>query len=309
MAARPAPRRARWRCRWSGVALGSWIVASLGAWLAPLVGPAVRAAAAQPATQGSGQPVTLRIKPRVGDTLRMRLEQEIEYSGTTRVGKADTSMTYRESLLILSRTVVQASDESGTTVLNITDSVARATSGGRGGAEPPASRHPLQGKRVRMRVTPQGAAYVLEGPDSLSSALASMIAQMPATLPERAVAVGDTWSQDMRVPLARQPAATGSVVHATFRLDSLSRGGGVAHVSVRGAVSRDTSAARREQLRMSTSGDISGTLTLDRRRGWPTEATTTINMRAVVMPPRANERAQPMHVRTKITQRLRAMDE
>jgi hypothetical protein len=305
MAARPAPRGARWRCRWPGVALG----ASLGAWIAASVGPAARPAAAQSVTQGAGQAVTLRIKPRVGDTLRMRLEQEIEYAGTTRVGKADTSMRYRESLLILSRTVVQASDESGTTVLNITDSVARATSGGRGGAEPPPSRHPLQGKRVRMRVTPQGAAYVLEGPDSLSSALASMIAQMPATLPERAVAVGDTWSQDMRVPLAREPAATGSVVHATFRLDSLSRGGGVAHVSVRGVLSRDTGAAPREQLRVSTSGDISGTLTLDRRRGWPMEATTTINMRSVVMPPRGNDRAQPMHVRTKITQRLRAMEE
>jgi hypothetical protein len=37
------------------------------------------------------------------------------------------------------------------------------------------------------------------------------------------------------------------------------------------------------------------------------EASTTISMRALVMPP-PNIRAEPMHLRTRITQRMRAMD-
>jgi hypothetical protein len=230
------------RRRGAGLLLAVWLGASLTL--------AARPAMGQATSQSTASPVLLRIKPRVGDTLRMRLEEEVETTGTTRMGNADTSVTVRERRLLLSRTVVQASDDGGTTVLNITDSVALSTTGGRRGALPESLRRQLQGKRVRMRVTPQGAAYVLDNPDNLSSDLTSLLAQMPATLPDGAVAVGDTWSQDMRVPLPGDPTSTGSIVHATFRLDSLGRGGSTAYISVRGALSRDTSNAGRAGIKM-----------------------------------------------------------
>ena len=259
------------------------------------------------AGQTAAAPVVLRIQPRVGDTLRMRLEEEVETTGTTRLDAGDTSVTVRERRLLLSRTVVQASDDGGITVLNITDSVALSSTGGRQSALPEELRRQLQGKRVRMRVSPQGAAYVLDNPDNLSADLTSLVAQMPATLPAVPVAVGDTWSQDMRVPLPGDPGATGSTVHTTFRLDSITGAGATAHISVRGVLSRDSTASGRNNIKMSTSGSITGTITLDRRRGWPTEARTTISMKSIVMPP-PNIKAEPMHLRTKITQRLRVME-
>ena len=285
-----AGRRSRWR----------WRIRAVG------MAAALLAGGRPPAVAQSAPPVLLRIQPRVGDTLRMRLEEEVETTGSTRMGQSDTSITVRESRLLLSRTVVQASDDAGITVLNITDSVALSSTGGRRAALPEEVRRQLQGKRVRMRVSPQGAAYVLDNPDNLSSDLTSLIAQMPATLPASPVAVGDTWSQDMRVPLPGDSRATGSTVHTTFRLDSLGRGGTTAHISVRGVLSRDTAAAPDRGIKLSTTGSISGTIILDRRRGWPIDARTTISMKSLVRPP-PNVKAEPMHLRTKITQRLRAM--
>src|SRR5919202_3736932 len=97
------------------------------------------AAVARPLAAQSGNAVSLRIRPRVGDTMYTRFEQEVEMTGTTRVGGADTTMTMTSNMLMLSHVLVQASDDRATTVLTITDSVAMATSGGAGTLTPPES--------------------------------------------------------------------------------------------------------------------------------------------------------------------------
>src|SRR5688500_1253079 len=70
------------------------------------------------------QSVLLQIKPKVGDTLRLRIEQEMEISGVGKVRDADTTITMRSSMLMLSRSIVVESDNEGTIVRSITDSVA-----------------------------------------------------------------------------------------------------------------------------------------------------------------------------------------
>ena len=56
---------------------------------------------------GAQQPVALRIEPPVGETVRMRLDQRVEMSGTTRVGAGDSTATVVSTLLVISRTVVE----------------------------------------------------------------------------------------------------------------------------------------------------------------------------------------------------------
>ena len=150
--------------------------------------------------QGGLRPVSLRIKPRVGDTLFTRSEQQMEMTATTRLGSVDTTMTVHTSMLMLSHTIVQESDEDGTTVASVTDSVAVSSTGGRSAKPSEDTRRALQGKRVRMRITPQGTATVLDGPDAPSRDVQALFAQMPATLPARPVAVGETWTQQTAIP-------------------------------------------------------------------------------------------------------------
>ena len=52
------------------------------------------------ATVGAQQ-VSLRIEPPVGETLRMRLDQRVEMSGTTRMGAGDSTATVVTTLLRL----------------------------------------------------------------------------------------------------------------------------------------------------------------------------------------------------------------
>ena len=60
---------------------------------------------------------------------------------------------------------------------------------------------------------------------------------MPSMLSRKPVAVGEKWSKEMRIPLAGDPGAEGTV-KATLQLDSLSRSGQMAFISIRGTISR-----------------------------------------------------------------------
>ena len=55
------------------------------------------------------------------------------------------------------------------------------------------------------------------------------------------------------------------------------------------------------------SGSISGTMQLDRARGWMTDSRFLVILRSVVKPPLATGLA-PMRFVTRVTQRLRTMD-
>lgn len=255
------------------------------------------------------QAILLEIRPRAGDTLHMRLEQHVELTGTTRVGDADSSVTAISSMKLHSRSIVQRSDGTGATVLSITDSVHLSSNQP---TLPPAAleqvRKALEGQQVRLRMTPDGAAEIIPDPDMMPADVQAFIAQMPATLPARRVTVGERWTQTMKLPGAARADLTGPLsLRATFRLDSLTRGGRVAWISMSGELSRTESQALPGGGTYRTSGTLEGYLVVDRVRGWMTESTSIVSVRSVMEPPAGSD-AEPMHVRMRITQRLRTLD-
>jgi hypothetical protein len=143
-----------------------------------------------------------------------------------------------------------------------------------------------------------------------NSELRHLFGEMPAMLARTAVSIGEKWTREMQIPLSSEPGAVGSV-RATFRLDSLGRNGDIAYVSMRGSISRiNTIGAAPAGPGYGTSGQLSGTLQIDRRLGWITDSRSSIIVRSTIASPPGRdgepERAA-MQVRTKITQWIRAM--
>jgi hypothetical protein len=279
----------------------------LAAWVILGGAAAAGATAGAGAAVGQGEhAIELRIHPRVGDTIRSRLEQHVEMIPLARDGTPDSSSAGRStmSMLALLRNVVEATAESGTTLLVTLDSVALA---GTGAPLPVAEmRGQLQGKRVRMRVSPQGAMTLLDSPDAVSADVQSALAHVPATLPARPVAVGDTWSQATTVPVAGEPTGRGAMVRATFRLDSVVHGGERAYVSMRGVVLHDAEGAGAHPEKRAVTGTLTGGMLVDRRRGWITDSRVSIAVRSVV-PRRGAPEAPPLHVQIKVTQHLQTV--
>jgi hypothetical protein len=99
-------------------------------------------------------------------------------------------------------------------------------------------------------------------------------------------------------------------VRATFRLDSLGRNGDIAYISLRGTMSRiNTPGAAPAGPGYGTSGQLAGTIQIDRRLGWITDSRSSIIVKSTIMPApnQRGEAMEPMRVRTKITQWIRAM--
>jgi hypothetical protein len=255
------------------------------------------------------QHVVLQIKPKVGDTLRLRIEQEMELSAVGRVGDADSTMTMRSSMLMLSRSIVVESDNDGTTVRSITDSVAVDM----GAMDPRVAtlseqaRRSLQGKEVRVRFSREGSGTVVEADPDIPRDLHSVFSQLPATFPRRQVAVGSTWKQRIPIPDAG-PGQVAGTLEAVFRLDSLTRRGNLAHISMRGTLTRDsTSSPIRGGARMIMTGTVTGYMVLDRGRGWVTDASTEMSMRSHIAQPPGSA-LQPVKMYMRLLQRQRTMD-
>ena len=258
---------------------------------------------AQAATRGDPQAVSLRIGPPVGETLRMRLDQRVEMTGTTRVSDGDSTTTMVTTLLVLSRAYVERRDRDATIVLASTDSIVASSTGPELPMISPDALRALQGKRVRLRIAPDGATEVVGG-DS-GAELNAVFSQMPATLPRTPIPVGQTWSRVMEAPLAGPPAVgSGGTLHVRFRLDSLSANGDWAHVSLQGTLSPPGSS--RDALgTLTVSGSMEGGLVIDRKRGWITDARMTYLVRSVLTPP-AGSNAAALRFRMKVTQWMRA---
>jgi hypothetical protein len=147
---------------------------------------------------------------------------------------------------------------------------------------------------------------VLDDGGLMTPEASALVAQMPATLPDRKVVPGATWSHATAVPLPGQsdgpPAGR---LTATFRLDSLSRYGDLAYVSMRGTLERPRGGVTLPKgARYESAGTVTGSFQLDRRRGWLTDVRATITMKSVVS--QAADGSEPVHVRTRVTQWLRA---
>jgi hypothetical protein len=97
-------------------------------------------------------------------------------------------------------------------------------------------------------------------------------------------------------------------LEAVLRLDSLTRRGKYAHISMRGTLRRDSAAsATPSGARMTMSGTVTGFMILDRARGWVTDASTEMSMRSQIDPP-AGSTLQPVRMQMRLIQRQRTMD-
>ncbi len=274
------------------------------AWrLMAILGAAAALAPVAVRAQSAARDIVLRIRPHVGDTLYTRFEQDVEMTGTVHVRGADTTMTMRTSLLLLSHVLVQGSDETGTTVTTITDSVALATDGEPAQAE--SARRSMQGQQVKLHIAPNGSASVLAVPALLSADVRAVVSGMPATLPDRAVHVGQTWQRTTSLPvLGGSSNGYAATLRATYRLDSLAGDGSLAFVSMHGTLTRDPGARPLANgLRVSSSGSVSGSLCVDRNRGWWIDARATILLVSTLMPV-SGAAATPVRMQTRISQRM-----
>jgi hypothetical protein len=259
------------------------------------------------ANVGLAQPVLLQIRPRIGDTLRMHLSQTVEMTGTTQGARTDPVRSMSTSIEVFTRAIAQQWTPSGTLMQSITDSVAMNPSSPASLAE--LKRRAMEARRVVLRVSTDGAMELVDDRDA-NSELRHIFGEMPAVLPRSSVSVGDKWTREMQIPLSNEPGAVGAV-RATFQLDSLGRNGDIAYISLRWTMSRiNTPGAAPAGPGYGTTGQLAGTIQIDRRLGWITDSKSTIIVRSTIAANPANkgeaERA-PMQVRTKITQWIRAM--
>jgi hypothetical protein len=273
-----------------------------------VVGAALsRAAIALLVLAGSldAQTVMLEIRPRAGDTLHLRLDQEVNLTATRKVGGSDSSMRVKSSMQLLSRAIVERGDPLGSVIVAITDSVGVVTNDNHGGAMRDELRRSLQGRAVRMFVAPDGSARMLDSLD-VDVELRFLISLMPATLPRAKVRVGETWSQVMEMPIAGQPKERNGTLNATFRLDSLSHNEQLAFVSMSGVLARDAPPSTpAEGPTRTMTGTVRGTMKIDRRRGWMTDATAQIHVKSTLTPAPGSNVA-PMRFQVRIWQRMRA---
>ena len=196
---------------------------------------------------------------------------------------------------VFSRAIVHKTGREGALVTAVTDSIRTSVTNGAGKGGTPI-RIKGTNDEIEMRVAKDGGAEVVDA--DASDELRTVFGQMPAVLSKKAVARGDTWIRQMRIPIAGEAGATG-LVSATFQLDSLGQNGDVAYISMRGKLSHDRVNGSLSEL----TGSLTGTMQLDRRLAWITETHATIDATSTVQPVGAG---QPMIVHTRVTQQLKA---
>lgn len=259
------------------------------------------------ANAANAQPVLLQIRPHLGDTLRMHLSQTVEMSGTTHGARTDSTRSMTTGIEVFTRAIAQQWTSNGTLMQTITDSVSMNPAS-------PASladlrRRAMQGKRVWLKVSTDGGMELVDDGDP-NSELRHIFGEMPAVLSRTSVSVGEKWTREMQIPLSSEPGAV-AAVRATFHFDSLGSSGDIAYISMHGTMSRiNTPYAAPAGPGYGTSGQLAGTIQIDRRLGWITDSRSTIIVHSSIATNPAgkdeSERA-PMQVRTKITQWIRVM--
>jgi hypothetical protein len=250
--------------------------------------------------------VLLQVRPGAGDTIRVRLDQTVEMTGPP--GVDGKPVIESGTLVMLATLAVEAVDADGATVVSTTDSLRVNSPPNSASAAVLAWGAIAANRAVRFRVAPNGSAFIPSGRGRTipSTALTSA---MPATLPVRAIAPGTEWTSVIQVPLASSVDPKGTAkLSATFTFDSLSKSGELAFLSIRGRLMKsddDPSPAGGGRTVVETSGTVQGTVLLDRRRGWITDARTTFSLLSLVTS--ADPAKPPVRVRMTISQWLRAM--
>lgn len=259
------------------------------------------------ATRSAAQTVTLRVRPHVGDTLRMRLDQQSEMTGVRRTATGEASAMVINSMKMFSRAIVESATDAGTTVLAITDSLLLSSTDDRARATAAQVEQKIRGQRIRFRVAPDGTVGMVESNDGAPREIAQVVSLMPAAFPKGPIKVGESWIREMPLPVGSQLGAQLSgKLHVTFRFDSLTHGGDWAYVSMRGEVEPATGPGAASTATLDK-GLVTGTMLVDQRRGWLTESWFSIvvssTMKAVAASGIASTRMQ-----MRITQHMHTMD-
>jgi len=254
-----------------------------------------------------GQKTLLQIKPHVGDTIRMHLTQTIEMTGSRSRAPGDSVKTMIASTEVFSRAVPFQWTTGGTLIHAITDSVISGTRSST--ARLPEIPRKRAVSPAVLRVAADGAIEVVDDGDP-NSEIRHLFAEVPSMLPGKAVGVGERWTKEMRIPLAGDPGAEGTV-KATLQLDSLSRSGEMAFISIHGTISRFTDASRHAPPNgYQTSGTFTGSMQIDRALGWITDAKSIIIVRSEIADAAAapaGRPTRPVQVLTRISVWTRAM--
>lgn len=251
------------------------------------------------AVPAHAQRVRLEIRPQLGDTIHMRLDQEIEVSASSPDGSAAVPKAMTGSTHVRTRAIPIRRLAAGTHVLAITDSIAISPVGGTRMLE--SARRAMQGRRVQMRVGLDGAMEMIDTGEHEGDT-PQFFGPMPPMLPDRAVSVGGRWTRNLSVPIGNSADAMARV-EANFRLDSLSRNGDIAYITMQGTLSRIGASGGAGGSQRST-GTLTGSLELDRRLGWITDTHLVLAVRTVIT---SGAGRSPAQVQMKVTQRLRAM--
>jgi hypothetical protein len=267
----------------------------------------VALAFALPAAAQAQQMVRLEVRPHLGDTLRLHLEQHVEMTATSRVGSRDSSIVSMTSMDVFARAIVQSSDARGTLLLAITDSVLVSANGDILSEELDASRRAMQGSKIMMRIMPDGSSQIVSDPGGVATKLAAFMGRMPAVLPQRPVAVGGSWSRVMPVPMEDRAGVSHTAsLSTTFHLDSISQRSDIAFITLAGELTHDPKSDPHDPADdYPMSGVISGNMQMDRARGWLTDSRAQITL-STTMPAAEGSKGVPVRVTLKITQRMRA---
>ena len=268
------------------------------------------------APRAGAQRVMLQLRPRVGDTISMRLDQQTEVIGKRdgsksplTSGSAPTSASMINTSMTFSRAVIESAVASSTTVVAITDSVLLSSTDQHGKASAAAMQHQLQGQRVRLTIAPDGSIAMPKDGSSPAKGMSRTASLIPATFPTKLIAVGEKWTREAPLPAGTSQLGTGIIgrVKATFRLDSVTHGGDFAYVSMHGDLLPDPKSKGMDGVATVEDGTVDGYMVVDRVRGWLTESQFAIIAHSALRPS-FGVVAQPMYFEMRLTQSLRTLD-
>jgi hypothetical protein len=248
----------------------------------------------------------LELRPRLGDTLRMRLDQVTEVSGSRKGGSA-TMKAVVTTLTMFSRAIVESSAPASALILAVTDSVEVTSTDEHARALAATTQRQMRGRQMRLRLAPDGTVSVAPQTGDIPKEVTDLVSVMPASFPKDPVAVGEIWFREMPIASgASLGMPVGGVVRAVFRLDSVSRAGELAYVSMRGALEQQP-ALLQGAAASSLAGSVTGTIVVNRRRGWLSESRFLVEMRTTVAG-RSVAPTAPMQFQMKITQHMTVFD-
>ncbi len=263
-----------------------------------LVAVACASLQAQRARASADARVFLVLRPFPGDMIRQLVEHDVDEQGTITMATGDSTVRVSTRTTVVLRSRVDAVDSLGTEITSQVESVTVRATGGREESRKAriASGMALQGRTLHMKLAPDGELKILEDASGQSvgtiATLAALVDRVPAALPVLPVREHEKWTRHMVLA-----GAPGDGIDAEFTLDSLTRYGDFAWVSVKG-VMRDAGA--------DAGASVVGWVLLDRRRGWITRSRMVMTMRAVTG---AQGALPPMRFVMRVEQRVGEVQE